>query len=76
MEETPAPADHNPLGGIALEVAVQLALTLGHRQLVVRLGEVIHADELITTTGQEGDGVLQHGQFSCGAGMSASFSLC
>ena len=51
-----------PLGGIALEVAMQLALALGHRQFVIGLGEVIHADELITLTGEEGDGVLQHGQ--------------
>ena len=51
-----------PLGGIALEVAMQLAFALCHSQLVIRLGKVIHADELITAAGKERDSPLQHGQ--------------
>ena len=50
------------LSGIALEVAVQLALALRHCQLVIGFGKMVHTDELVTLTGQEGDGVLQHGQ--------------
>ena len=50
------------LGGIALEIAVQLALSLSDRQLIVRLGKMVHADVLIATGGEELDGLLQHGQ--------------
>ena len=32
------------VGRIALEIAVQPPLSLRHRQIVVRLGEVVHAD--------------------------------
>ena len=51
------------LSGVALEVTVQHAFTLGHRQLVIRTGKVIHTDKLIARLRQEGDGFLQDIEF-------------
>jgi hypothetical protein len=44
---------------IALEVAVQAPLALGHRKFVVGLGEVVHADENVAGVGQAADRQLQ-----------------
>ncbi len=45
---------------IALEIAIQRALSLRHRQFVVGLGKVIHADIDIARHGQLVDGHLQY----------------
>lgn len=42
---------------------MQHAFTLGHRQLVIRTGKVIHTDKLIARLRQEGDGFLQDIEF-------------
>jgi hypothetical protein len=67
MAETPK-AIRSALGvrGIALEVAVQAPLALGHRELVVGLGEVVHADENVAGLGQAADRQLQDLQLGVG----------
>ncbi len=76
MAETPIPKQIGiALGGVALEVTMQHAFTLGHRQLVIRTGKVIHTDKLIARLCQEGDGFLQDIEFCCGLGRSASLIL-
>ena len=51
-----------PMGGVALEVALQPAFLLGDGQLVIRQGEVVHADVTVAGLGQLLDGGLQHQQ--------------
>ena len=58
-----------PVGGVTLEVALQLAFFLGHRQFVVGQGKVVHADVAVTGLGQLFDGGLQHQQFFCRRGQ-------
>ena len=40
------------IGRVALEITVQTSLSLSHRQLIIRFGKMIHADEDITRVGQ------------------------
>ncbi len=54
------------LRGVALEIAVQLALALGAGELVARLGEVIHADVDITRFFQPTDGQTQQAELDLG----------
>ena len=49
--------------GIPLKIAVQFALTLRNRQLIIRLGKVVNADILIACVSQCVDGITEHGQF-------------
>src|SRR5690554_99256 len=50
------------VGGVTLEVSVQAAFALGHRQAVVRLGEVVHTDVFVAGFQSTVDGVVQNGQ--------------
>ncbi len=66
------------LSGVALEVAMQDTFPLGNRQLVIRAGKVIHADKLIASIGQRGDGFLQDIQLLLGGWQVGvfDFALC
>ncbi|MNN19242.1 hypothetical protein D3C81_1324760 [compost metagenome] len=52
------------MGGIALEVALQRAVLAGPAQLVIRQGEVVHADVDIARRRQTLDGQLQQLQLA------------
>ena len=58
-----------PMGGVALEVALQEAVFLGHGQLVVGQGEVVETHIAIAGGGQLLDGVVQHVQLLIRAGQ-------
>ena len=47
---------------VALEVAIERAVTLGYRQFVIRFGEVVHADVHVPRRSQPLNGVLQDGE--------------
>jgi hypothetical protein len=57
----PTPSSQFPAGGVALEVAVQLARARGDRQAVAAAGVVVHADGVVAMGAQQGVGGLQHG---------------
>ena len=46
------------MGGVALEVSLQVAIFLSNGQFIIRFGEVVHADVDITGSCQVFDGVL------------------
>ena len=65
---------------IALKIAMQTALALRHGQFIVRLGEVVHADEDISRVGQPANRQLQDLQARIGRGqigfVDAALGLC
>src|SRR5690554_2628394 len=63
------------VGGIALEVAMQLALCLRQRQLIIGFGKVIHADVDIARLQQTVDGVLQDIELGFGAWQIVSLNM-
>ena len=60
------------LRAVALEVPMQPAFALGHRQRVVRQREVVHADVAVVARQESGDGVPEHGDALRGVGRSTS----
>src|SRR5690606_12717509 len=55
------------LGAVALEIAVQPALALGHGQRVIRKGEVVHADADVTRLLESRQRLRQHGLLGRGS---------
>ena len=60
-----------PVGGVALEVALQGGFFLSDGQFVIGQGKVIHADVAITRFEQLPNGVFQHLQLGSGSGQVA-----
>lgn len=58
------------IGAVALEVAVQTPLALGHTQTVVVQGKVIHPDVVIASATELIDGHRQHADLVTGLGQS------